>query len=544
MAEELDRGRDAFNRQAWRRAYDDLADADRAEPLEIEDLERLASAAYLVGLSDESSEVWTRAHHECARIGEVARAARCAFWLAFSLLNDGELARGGGWVDRAQRLLDDRKLDCVEQGYLRYAAGLRAVFSGDVTTALDAFTRAGGMGERFLDPELTTLARIGQGRCLIYVGQVDEGVALLDEAMVAVGVSEISPIAVGDAYCTVIEGVHELFDVGRAREWTDALTRWCDAQPDLVLYRGQCLVHRAELLRLRGAWVEALDELTRVFDRLADSTGPRVLGAGAYVRGEVHLLRGELAEAEDAFRAANALGRDPQPGFALLRLAQGRAETADATIRRVLHEADDPIARARILGPFVEIVLSHGNDAGAARTAADELAGFAGELDKPLLHALSAQATGAVLLAEGDPASALASLRSAWRQWRELDAPYEAARTRVLLAQACRALGDDDGAEMELDAARAAFSELGAAADLASVVSMSQLGASPLPGGLTAREVEVIGLVARGLTNRDVAQRLVISEKTVASHLSHIFTKLGLASRAAVTAYAYEHGLA
>src|SRR5688500_3837116 len=190
MGDGVDRGRDAFDRKAWRRAYEDLAGADRNEPLEIDDLERLAAAAYLVVRSDESSDVWARAHQQCSRIGEVARAARCAFWLAFELLNQGELARGGGWVDRAQRLLDDRKLDCVEQGYLRYASALRSVFSGDVGAALEGFSKAARMGERFFDPELTTLARIGHGRCLIYVGQTREGVALLDEAMVAVEAQE------------------------------------------------------------------------------------------------------------------------------------------------------------------------------------------------------------------------------------------------------------------------------------------------------------------------------------------------------------------
>ena len=544
MGDGVDRGRDAFNRQAWRRAYEDLAEADRGEPLAIDDLERLASASYLLGRSEESFDVWARAHQECARIGEVARAARCAFWLAFALLNNGELARGGGWVDRAQRLLDDRKLDCVEQGYLRYASALRSVFSGDVGAALEGFSRAAGTGERFLDAELTTLARIGQGRCLIYVDRVDEGVALLDEAMVAVGAEEISPIAVGDAYCTVIEGCHELFDVRRTHEWTAALTRWCDAQPDLVLYRGQCLVHRAEVMKLRGAWSEALQELDRASERLADPTGPRVLGTGAYLRGELHLLRGELGDAEEAFRVANTLGRDPQPGLALLRLAQGRGDAADATIRRVLDEAGDPITRARTLGPYVELVLAVGNDVEAARAASDELTEIAAQLDKPFLHAHSAQVAGAVLLAEDEPKTALVLLRRAWLGWRELEAPYEAARTRVLIARACRALGDDDGAEMELDAAAAAFAELGATPDVALVASLSRLRSASLPGGLTSREREVLGLVAKGLTNRDVAEQLVISEKTVASHVSHIFTKLGLTSRAAATAYAYEHGLA
>ena len=239
VGEGIEQGRDAFDRQAWGSAYEHLSTAALEEPLEVDDLERLAAAAYLAGLGEESSKLWAQASQECARIGEVARAARCAFWLAFALLNGGELARGGGWIDRAQRLLDQRRLDCVEQGYLRYGAALRAVFSGELAAALAGFHEAAGMGERFQDVELTTLARISEGRCLIYSGDVAGGVALCDEAMVAVEANEVSAIATGDAYCTVIEGCRELFDVARAREWTAALSRWCDAQPELVLYRGQ-----------------------------------------------------------------------------------------------------------------------------------------------------------------------------------------------------------------------------------------------------------------------------------------------------------------
>jgi DNA-binding NarL/FixJ family response regulator len=542
MAEGIERGRAAFDRQAWGRAYEHLSAAALDEPLEVEDLERLASVAYLVGRSAESSDVWARAHQECARIGEVARAARCAFWLAFALLNNGELARGGGWVDRAQRLLDDRKLDCVEQGYLRHAAALRAVFSGDVGAAHAGFSQAAGMGERFRDPELATLARIGEGRCLIYLGEIDKGLALLDEAMVAVGAREVSAIATGDAYCTVIEGCQELFDVRRAHEWTTALTQWCD-QPDLVLYRGQCLIHRAEMLQLRGAWSDALREAERACGRLADPPGQPAIGAASYLRGELHRLRGEFADAEDAYRAANELGRDPQPGLALLRLAQDRVPAANAAIRRVLQEAADPITRVRILAPYVEIVLAAG-DVEAARAAADELAVIADELNQPFLRALKAHVAGAVLLSEDDAPNALVALRRAWTGWRELEAPYEAARVRLLMASACRAVGDDDSAEMELDAARRVFAELGAAPDMTRAASLSRVMAGTLPGGLTAREAEVLSLVAKGRTNRDIAGQLVISEKTVASHVSHIFTKLGLSSRAAATAYAYEHGLA
>ena len=512
------------------------------EPLEPGELERLAAAAYLGGRCEEGYESWAAAHNAHTARGDVARAARCAFWIAFGLLNGGELARGGGWVDRAQRLLDDAGLDCVEHGHLRYAGGLKAIFSGDGETAHTGFTTAVQIGNRFGDIEITTLARIGVGRCLIYMGEVAAGVALLDEAMVSVGAEEVSPIAVGDAYCTVIEGCHELFDVRRTHEWTSALSRWCDSQPDLVMYRGHCLMHRAEVMQFRGEWSDALDEIKRAADRLADA-GQRLLGAAGYLRADLHRLRGEFGAAENAYREANEHGRNPQPGLALLRLAQGNTDAAVASIRRVFDEADGPIERIGILGPFVEIVLAVG-DVDGARAAADELTQLSEELTAPVVQAMAAHASGAVLVARGDGRSALKQLRKAWTIWRELEAPYEAARTRVLLSQACRLLGDDDGAEMELDAARSTFDQLGAVTDLARADSLSGVGNTKAPGGLTAREVEVLRLVAKGKTNRAIADELIVSEKTVASHLNHIFTKLDLTSRAAATAFAYENGVA
>jgi DNA-binding NarL/FixJ family response regulator len=361
--------------------------------------------------------------------------------------------------------------------------------------------------------------------------------------MVAVTAKEISPIAIGDAYCTVIQGCYELFDVGRAQEWTAALSQWCHGQPELVLYRGVCLVHRAEILQLRGAWSEAQEAVQEALARLADPPGHPVLGAASYLSGDLHRLRGEYTAAERDYRGASELGHDPQPGIALLRLAQGRVVDAAAAIHRTLREAEDPLRRARILGPYVEIVVAAG-DAEAAQAAADELAMFAAELDKPFLHALTAHMTGMVLLAQDDPSGALVSLRRAWSGWRDLEAPHEAARVRVLIALACRSLGDDDGAEMELDAARSAFAELGATPDVARVEALSLGGHHAVAGGLTAREVQVLSLVATGRTNRQIATHLVISEKTVASHVSHIFAKLGVSSRSSATAYAYKHDLA
>jgi DNA-binding CsgD family transcriptional regulator len=542
VTEEIERGRKAFADQAWADAFAHLSAAAGNSPLEIDDLERQAAAAYLVGRADESVDLWATAHHDCAQRADVARAARCAFWLAFILLNRGELARGGGWVDRAQRLLEDEEVECVEHGYLRYCTALRSVFEGDVVAAQAGFGEAVEIGGRFNDPQLSTLARIGEGRCFIYLGEIVKGVALLDEAMVAVGASEVSPIAAGDAYCTVIDGCHELFDVRRAYEWTTALSRWCEAQPQLVLYRGLCLVHRAEIMQLHGEWSDAMDELEGALVRLADPVGSPELGAAFYLRGELHRLRGEFEEATRAYRQANELGREPQPGLALLRLAQGRVESAMAAIRRVLDEAEEPVSRSRVLGPFVEIALAAG-DVQAGREAAEELSAIAGDLESPFLQAVAEYATGIVLLAEEESPDALVLLRRAWRRWRELEAPYEAARVRVPIALACRALGDEDGAEMELDAAGAVFQGLAAAPDLGRVVELSQVAAPRAAGDLTAREVQVLSLIATGKTNRAIATELVISEKTVASHVSHIFTKLGLTSRAAATAYAYEHDL-
>jgi DNA-binding CsgD family transcriptional regulator len=535
----IDRGREAFERHAWGDACLHLSEADVEHPLELEDLERLAVATYLVGRGEDSVEAWTRAHHECARLGEVARAARCAFWLAFGLLNKGELARGSGWVDRAQRLLDDAGLDCVEQGYLRYPIALRAIFEGDGATAHAAFTEAGRIGDRFGDAELVTLARVGVGRCLIYMGEVAEGVGLLDEAMVAVTAREVSPIAVGDVYCTVIEACQELFDLRRVHEWTAALSHWCESQPDLVLYRGQCLVHRAEIMLLHGAWPDALEEAVRACERLADESA---VGSAFYQQAELHRMRGEFEKAEAAYRRANELGREPQPGLALLRLTQGQVDAADAAIRRVVDEAEDPIARAGVLAAYVEIVLASG-DIAAGRTAADELLLIAAEMQAPFLRARAGGCAGAVLIAEGDARAALGALREAWIGWRKLDAPYEAARVRVLIGRACRALGDDDSADMELDAARSVFQQLDAAPELARVEELSGISSVAAAGGLTAREVQVLTSVATGKTNRAIADDLFISEKTVARHVSNIFNKLGLSSRSAATAYAYEHDL-
>ena len=518
---------------AWDEEYRQLAALDAEQGLDVDDLDRLATAAYMTGRDDESFEFWGRGHHRCLEMGDMARAVRLGVRLAQALAFKGDIARSSGWVERSHRLLDDADLDCVERGFLEHAAGMVRIFAdGDLAAAHSAFGRAAKIGERFRDRELLTFAWMGVGRCLIYLGEIAEGLALLDEAMVSVEAREIPPMAVGDAYCTAIDACYELFDIRRCEQWTDSFTRWCDAQSGLVLYQGHCLLHRAELLMLRGDWSDAVTVAQEACARLAEPINPATLGGAHYVEGELHRLRGEFAMAEQAYERANALGCQPQPGMALLRLAQGRVDVAAAQLRRRLAEADQPIDRARILCAAAEILIA-AEDVDGARAAADELSAVATELGSPLLRAHAALATGAVLLATGDVTTALVALRHAAGDWIEIRVPHEEARTRLLIADACEALTDFDTAEMERRAARSTLAALGG-----DVAPERQ----PAPG-LTAREAEVLTLVARGKTNRAIAAELYISEKTVASHLNHIFTKLGLTSRSAATAYAYQHDL-
>jgi ATP/maltotriose-dependent transcriptional regulator MalT len=401
------------------------------------------------------------------------------------------------------------------------------------------FAGAAAVADQFRDPDLAALGRLGRGQSLIAMGETARGVAFLDEAMIAVTAGEVSPINVGIIYCASIEAFQALFDLRRAQEWTAALSHWCESQPDMVPFRGRCLVYRAELMQFHGLWQEADSETQRAREWMARPPIEPAMGEAHYQQAELHRLRGDQAEAEREYREASRWGRRPDPGLALLRLAQGDSEAAAAAIRRALDEAD-ALTRPRLLEPSVEILLARG-EVDAARAAAEELLGLAGRSGATLLHALAAGADGAVRLAADDARGALASLRRAWTLWQELDAPYESARTRVQVGLACRALGDDDTAQLELSEARRVFGDLGAASDLARVDRLLGSAGDSRPGGLSPREIEVLRLVAAGRSNREIAAELVISERTVDRHVSNIFTKLGVSSRSAATAYAYAH---
>ena len=535
------RARELHARQAWSEVTAILSGPAAAGELEFADAERLAIATYMLGRVAEADEAIERAHHLAVAGGDVAGAARTAFWLGFGLLQRDEHARAGGWLARAARLLDEGGVERVEHGYLLLPIALQQVGGGDAAGALATFESIASFAERFGDQDLATLGRLGRGTCLLAMGERVRGLALLDDAMLATTGGDVSPHVVGIIYCAAIDACQEIFDLGRAQEWTAALSRWCESQPDSVPYRGRCLVYRAELMVFHGEWRDAVDEARLAHQRLAGPPPEAAVGEALYQQAELQRLRGSFAAAEAAYRDAGEHGRRPEPGLALLRLAQGRPEIAAAAIRRAVDEAEDSPARPRLLGPSVEILLAAGR-LDDARTAADELVGIATAAGYPLLHAMADAAVGAVHLGAGDPRSGLARLRRAFDGWQALDAPYEAARVRVQIAEACRLLGDQDAAEIEISAATRVFRDLGAGPDLARI-GPAALRPPSGEDGLTAREVEILRLVATGLTNRAISVDLVISERTVDRHVSNIFAKVGVSSRSAATAYAYEHGL-
>lgn len=503
-------------------------------------------AAYLAGEDDVCAHAWGSAHRSALEAGDGAAAARCAVLLSLCLLLKGQAARAGGWLARAEEVLGDTGLDCAASGYVLIPRLLGALGT-EPSLAADLAVRAAEAGKRFGDADLRALGVLGHGQALIAMGAVAEGVGRLDEVMVSVTSGEVGPVVVGIVYCAVIIECLRLYDFGRASEWTAALGDWCDAQPDLVPYRGQCLVHRSQLQQIAGRWSEAVTTAGAACRYLADPPHPAI-GLAHYQEGELHRLRGDLDRAGADYREANRHGHDPIPGIALLELARGDAPSAVVTIGRALQEYRKPLERPALLAAAVEIRRAAG-DLGGARAAAEELAATAAGGSSAVLHAMAAYALGTVLAGEGDMVTALAELRTAAAGWRLLGMPYEAARTAAAVGLACAAMGDGVAAALELGNARDAFAELGARPDVEHLDVLMSVGARGLAASadrgasLSVREREVLAGLAAGKTNRDIAKTLMISQHTVGRHVESIFAKLGVTSRAAATACAYEHGL-
>jgi DNA-binding NarL/FixJ family response regulator len=533
----LAHARHATSQHSWLEAREAFARADCAGPLDAEDLELWATTLLMLAEDEAAVATLERVHERYLERGETVRAVRAAIWIGMNLAYSGAVGPASGWLGRAQRLLDEEPGDSVEQGYLLLPLVFRHEAAGEYEEAAAVANQAAVVGQRFGDRDLLALAVHAQGHMLVMAGQVRAGLALLDEAMVTVTTGELMPFVVGIVYCGVILACQSVFEVGRAREWTQALTVWVEGQRDVVAFTGRCLVHRAEILQLGGAWPGALNEARRASQRFVE-TGNPAAGLAYYRQGEVLRLLGRFDAAEVAYRDASRMGWEPQPGLAQLRLAQGRVDVALAAIRRASAEISEPLKRAALLPAHVEIALAVG-ELDDARAACAELHSLAARYESRMLTAMVAHADGATGLAEGDAASALAHLRAAQQLWVELDAPYEVARARALLSEACAALGDGEAAALEREAACATFRKLEAAPDLARLEHVPSK-----PGhGLSARELEVLRLLARGKTNREIAAVLVISEHTVARHVQNIYAKLRVASRAAATAFAFEHDL-
>lgn len=536
---DLDLGRSAFHERRWRDALECLTRADSEGGLPPQDIELAASVAMLLGLNSQSIEYLTRAHDEFLTMGDTDNAARCAAWLVMFLMDMGEPARGNGWLSRAKHVLEGMSGPCAAEGYLMIPAALGLLRSGAPAAGHGLFAKALELGTSFHDKDLQALGRLGVGTTRVSLGHVEEGLQLLDEVMVSVTSGEVSPIPAGIIYCAVLGSCRLSNDVRRAHEWTAALERWCGDRPDMVMFSGQCQAYRAELLILHGAWEEALSVARAAEGRVRKGDPDATFGSW-YQQGEVLRLQGFLVEAGKAYAIAAGTGFEPVPGIALLELAEHKTAQAQATMRRAMAGAD-PANRRRLLPAVVEVELAAG-DAAAARLALDELSEPLQQGGRPLEMALVAHAAAQVLLVEAEPQAALREARRAWRIWYSLEAPYQAARCRVLAARACALLGDPDSAAMEFEAAKADLADLGAMPAVAEVLELTgekNKGSSPL----TDREVEVLRLVAGGHSNRTIARELYLSEKTVARHVSNILSKLAVPTRAAATGYAFEHGL-
>jgi DNA-binding CsgD family transcriptional regulator len=539
MLDHLQHGRESYERRSWNDAYESLLFADRETSLAIDDLERLATSSYLIGRDLEFQGFLDRLHRVHLDSDDKQRAARCAFWLGLSLLLRGDIGQANAWNIRGQRLVEGR--DCVEQGYLLLPTAEQQLREGSHAAAHATAADAAGIGDRFRDADLSSAARHVQGRALIQQGQVSSGLGLLDEMMLAVIGGELSPIMTGLMYCSVIAVCREVYALGRAREWTSALSGWCEQQFEMVAFTGTCLVHRAAIMQLHGAWPDAMAEASRACER-ARRVDRKPPGAALYQQGEIHRLRGEYAAAEEAYRGASLHGCEPQPGLALLRMAQGRPDAACAAIRRLESASTDRLQRARLLPAYYDIMVATG-DLQEARRACHELEELAGVFGSDALRAMAAHARGSIGLTEGDASAALGPLRGAFEMWERLQAPYESARVRVLIGLACRALGDEETAALEFNAARALFEQLEAAPELAHLDTCGTRETLRHEHPLTTRERDVLRLVVAGNTNKAIAAALYLSERTIDRHVSNILSKLDVPSRAAATAYAYDHKL-
>lgn len=450
--------REAFDRHAWSDAFDLFTQAEADGPLGADDLKALAESAWWTGRHEECTAGNERAFAAFQSEGRNREAAVAALTLMLNHVEAGKRSVAGAWLSRAVRLLKDEP-DCAEKGQLEFRLAIRAHGRGELDTALEHERRAIDIATRFGDRDLQAQALMYQGKSMLLKGEVDEGIALMEEAASAAVGGELSPRATGDVYCIMIATCQQLADYTRAGEWTEAAKRWCDRQA-ISGFPGVCRVHRAEIMHLRGDWAEAELEARRAHEELRDFD-VEVSGEALYEVGEIRMRRGDFDGAEDLFRRAHEVGHSGQPGLALLALRRGDAQAAASLLRSVLENEWHTLRRARYLPSQVEVAIAAG-DMEAAVAAVEEMEKIAEEFGSDALHARAAHSRGLLELAEGDAAAACSSSTKAWKLWKEVDAPFDAACARRGLGEAQLAKGDVANAMLELRAAKAAFDKLGA----------------------------------------------------------------------------------
>ena len=525
---------------SWAETYDALRVRDPSDMTPREH-EQLADAAWWLSKPSESIAARQRAYAGSVEAGDPEHAATMAARLSIEHFGRGDPAVGAGWLMKARRHAEEIP-EGAGHGFLLIVEATIARYSGDLPGAQELVERATEIARRFPDPDLMAMAIHTQGIVLILLGETDGGVALLDEAMASVVSGQLTPFFTGIVYCNVIGTCLEIADVRRADQWSEAARVWCESLPPESPFPGMCRINRAEVASLRGAWSEAEAEATRASEELI-GFDPMGAAQAFYETGEIRRRIGNLAGAEECFARAREIGFDPQPGLALLRFSQGRVAAAlSALTLAVGTPGESRLQQARLLAALVDVALAV-PDVDAAAGAADHLAELAEGSGASILQAMAQTAAGAVQTARGDAPAAVAGLRRAGATWRDLRLPYEAARARVLLGRALRAAGDEDDAVLEVRSAIAAFDRLGAVPDRDAATALLP-GTDALPGGLSPREVQVLRLVAAGKSNREIAAELVISEHTVARHLQNMFVKMGVSSRSAATAFAFEHDIA
>lgn len=534
---DLDAGRAAVTDRRWADAWELLARVDARDGLGASDLELLSTAALLRGEARACIDALSRAYAAHLSTGDTTGAARSAGWLALDLIEQGDFTNSVLWAARAMRIVNAMPEPGALAGFVRMAPAVGQLGSGNNAEAVHAFEEVLTIAEREADHELATFARLGLGKSLIESGAVAEGLGRLDQAMTAIAAGDVAPLPTGVIVCGAVSDAVLAFDLDRATAWTGVLGRWCAEQPQLIAFSGQCRALQAGLLLVRGAWSEASTAVELALSRFRAGDYRAIWGA-PYQHAELSRLRGAFHSAEESYRRAGESGWEPQPGLSLLHLALGRTRRAQDEIRRSAAGAD-PLTRRYLLPAVAEIEVAAA-DHDAARRAVEELRDASRTSATPMLDATIAATDARVLLAEGRAAGALDAARTAVRMWDAIGAPYEAARSRVLAGRAARETGDAPEAQVQFDAARAVFLALGAEPALAELAAVM---GDRRAGSLTTRELEVLRLVCTGLTNRGIGERLSLSEKTVARHLANIFGKLGITSRAAATAYAYENGL-